>query len=152
MSDVATVAAEVFARPFFSGSEVRVEHRAETPLKLALALLPSGVTYGQLNALALAVREVGGLEPESFEATISKKQQQAFAALVAEAGLPAPFRAVLEAASPRLVQRRDLYALYGVLAGALEKLTRMSAVAGLVAADEPKPPLTVDRPLGTVRG
>lgn len=153
MNDVSKVAKEVFAGPFFTGRGIRHEHKSETPLKLALALMPSGVTYGQLNALALAVRAVGSLEGEAPNEPLSKKQKTAWNALVAEKGLPLPFRSVLEAAAPHLEKRRDLYALYGVLAGTMEKLTTLGAVAELAASDEPaRKPLTARRPRGSVRG
>ncbi len=150
-TSIDTVAPQVFAQSFFDGDVVRAELRQEAPLKRALALLPSGVSWGQLNALALSVRELGGLEPQGAAEPMSPAQRTAFDGLRNEPGLPAPFRAVLNAAQPRLQLRRDLYALYGVLAGTLEKLTTLGSVAEL-AVEEPKQPLTPQAPRGLVRG
>lgn len=152
MNDIASVAQQVFAHPFFNEKSVRREHKSETPLKLALALMTSGVTYGQLNALSLAVREVGGLEEEAADKPLSKKQKAAWDKLVAEKALPAPFRELLQAAAPRLAKRRDLYALYGVLGGTLDKLTTLASVAELVVAEEKKPVKADRRPRGAMRG
>ena len=130
---VSQVAKEVFANSFFVKNDVRAEHTAETPVRLAMVLMNSGVTYGQLNALALAVRDVGGLEAQAPEEAVTAKQKAQWEKLVAETTLPAPFRELLQAATPRLEQRRDLYALYGVLAGTMERLGALGGLSELVA-------------------
>ena len=93
--DISQVAQQLFAQPFFNEKSVRKEHKAETPIKLALALMQTGVTWGQHNALALAVRAVGTMEEEAADKPLSKKQKAAWDKLVVERALPSAFRDVL---------------------------------------------------------
>lgn len=131
---VSEAATEAFANGFYAKGVLRPEHTDETQLKLAYALVPTGIGFGQLNALALAVRAVGDLEPFELEGAITPKQKAAFAAVLAEKAMPAPFKELLQAALPKLEKRRDLYALYGVLSGTMDKI---SAIANTMAmADE----------------
>ena len=130
---VSQVAKEAFASGFFTKNQVRDELHAETQVRLAMALMGSGVSYGQVNALALAVRDVGGLEPNDPDAAVTAKQRAQWDQLVAEKALPAPFKDLLEAVGPKLQKRRDLYALYGVLAGTLERLGALVGMSELVA-------------------
>jgi len=140
VGSVAEVARAAFTPGFFSGEALREEHRVETGLRLAYALRAAQVEPGRLHALALAVRDVGDAEPlEGKEKErLTDKQQRMLQGLIAEKGLPAPFRELLEAALPRLSQRRDLAALYGVLSGAYERMGRIEAVRGL-PTDVPTP-------------
>ena len=123
---VTGAATEAFEKGFYANGVLRPEHTDETQLKLAYALVPSGIGFGQLNALALAVRAVGDLEPFALEGAITPKQQAAYAALLAEKAMPAPFKELLQAALPKLQQRRDLYALYGVPSGTMDKISAMA--------------------------
>jgi hypothetical protein len=149
--DISQVAQQLFAHAFFNEKSLRKEHKIETPLKLALALMPTGITWGQLNALSLAVRTIGEMEEEDGDKPISKKQKAAWDKLLVERAVPPTFRQVLEAASPRLLKRRDLYALYGVLSATQEKLTTLGSVAELVVA-EPVKPIKAERRPRSMRG
>lgn len=131
---LASVLSDAFAQGFYVKGKLLPEHTDETQLKLAFALVPTGVAMGQLNALALAVRAVGDAEPFAVEAPLSAKQKTAFGKLAAEKGMPAPFKQILAAAQPALEKRRDLYALYGVLSGTMDKLNSVANTMAL--ADE----------------
>lgn len=134
-NEVIQAAQQVFAQPFFEKTEVRHQYKSEAPMKIALAVLASGVAYAQVNALALAVREIASMESLSPDQPISAAQKEAWKKLEAEKAVPDPLRAVLTAAAPRLEKRRDLHALSGVLAGTLEKLGSLAGVSELAAAD-----------------
>jgi hypothetical protein len=135
------VAGTLFGTSFFAGDALREELRAEGPLRLAYALGEGGVHPDSLHALALAVREVGDAEPLKGQETekLTDKQRKMVEGMIAEKGLPGPFRDLLEAALPRLTQRRDLVVLYGILTSAYERMGRIEAVKVLpVKPEEPK--------------
>jgi len=133
-------ASTLFATSFFAGDALREELRAEAPLRLAYALGEAGVHPDSLHALALAVREVGDCEPLQGQEKekLTDKQRKMFEGMIAEKGLPGPFRDILQAALPRLTQRRDLVVLYGILSSAYERMGRIEAVKTL--------PVTPDAP------
>jgi hypothetical protein len=124
---------EAFAAPFFTGTTLNADLHAQTPVNLAMGLLAQGMHYEQVNALALSVREVCQLEaPEQTSPlALSAKQKAAWTALLGEKALPETFRTVLEAASARVLARRDLTVLYGLLAGTLEKINVLQNMAQL---------------------
>jgi hypothetical protein len=125
---ISQVAADAFAGGFYVKGALRPEHKDETQLKLGFALATTGIAFGQLNAFALAVRAAGDAEPFAPEEAVTAKQKTTLAKLAAEKGLPAPFKAILTAAAPKLEKRRDVYALYGVLSGTMDKLNAVGSV------------------------
>jgi hypothetical protein len=142
---------EVFAAPLGDSKKPRADLKAEAPLKLAYGLLPTGLTYGQLNALALAVREVAKLETTAPTSPLSKPQEKAWKSLQGEKALPAPFRELLAAAARQVRTRFDLHLLYGLLVAAMEKLATIARVSELVVQEAAKP-VKVERPRGKLRG
>ena len=141
----------VFAAPLSDAKKPRADLKAEAPLKLAYGLLPTGLTYGQLNALALAVREVAKLETTAPTSPLSKPQEKAWKALQVEKALPAPFRELLAAAARHVHTRFELQLLYGLLVAAMEKLGTLGRVSELVVQEAAKP-VKVERPRGKLRG
>jgi hypothetical protein len=127
------VASTLFGTGFFVGDALREELRAEAPLRLAYALGEAGVHPDSLHALALAVREVGDAEPLKGQETekLTDKQRKMIEGMIAEKGLPGPFREILQSALPKLTQRRDLAVLYGMLTSAYERMGRIEAVKAL---------------------
>jgi hypothetical protein len=140
VKSVGEVASAMFGPGFFVGDALREELRAEAALRLAYALREAGVHPDSVHALALAVREVGDAAPleKQEKEQLTDEQRKLFQGLIAEKGLPAPFRTILETALPRLVQRRDLVALYGVLSSTYERMGRIEAVKAL-PVDAPIP-------------
>jgi hypothetical protein len=137
---VGQVAGAMFGSGFFVGEAVREELRAEASVRLAYALRAAGVHPDSVHALALAVREVGDSAPlENQErAPLTDGQRKMLQGLIAERGLPAAFREILEAAFPKVTLRRDLVALYGVLSGTYERMGRIEAVRAM-PVDVPTP-------------
>ncbi len=132
-SSLKEVASSLFGTAFFAGDAMREELRAEGPLQLAYVLGKAGVHPDSLHALALAVREVGDAEPLQGQEKekLTDKQRKMVDGMIAEKGLPGPFRELLQAALPRLTQRRDLVVLYGILSSAYERMGRIEAVKTL---------------------
>jgi hypothetical protein len=139
-SAVGEVAREMFGAGFFVGDSLREELRAEAAVRLAYALGRDGVHPDSVHALALAVREVGDSAPlENMEQEpLTADQRKKFQGLIAERTLPAPFRTLLEVALPKVTQRRDLVALYGVLSSTYERMGRIEAVRAM-PAEAPAP-------------
>ena|GEM_PF-6835646 len=137
---VAEVADAMFGSGFFLGDALREELRAEAAVRLAYALREAGVHPDSVHALALAVREVGDSAPleDKDKEPLTDGQRKALQGLIAEPGLPAPFRDILEAAIPKVTLRRDLVVLYGVLSGTYERMGRIEAVRAM-PVDVPAP-------------
>jgi hypothetical protein len=133
VKSVGEVASAMFGAGFFVGDELREELRVEAALKLAYALREAGVHRDSVHALALAVRDVGDAAAlmDQDKEKLTEEQRKMLQGVITEKGLPAPFRTVLEAALPRLVQRRDLVVLYGVLSSTYERMGRIEAVKAL---------------------
>jgi len=137
---VGEVAGTVFGTRFFVGEALREELRVEAALQLAYALREAGVHPDSVHALALAVHELGGSAPlgEQEKEPLTDGQRKALRGLLAERGLPAPFRDILEAALPKLMLRRDLVVLSAVLSGTHERMGRIGAVR-VMPDDRPAP-------------
>ncbi len=142
---VRELSSTLFGTSFFVGDAMREELRAEAPLRLAYALRDAGVHPDSVHALALAVREVGDAAPlkDQEKEQLTDKQRKMFEGMIAEKGLPGPFRDILQSALPKLAQRRDLVVLYGVLSSAYERMGRIDAVTampvnGPAGAEAPK--------------
>jgi hypothetical protein len=137
---VGEVAGELFGSAFFVGDTVREELRSEAGVRLAYALRAAGAHPDSVHALALAVREVGDSAPleKQEREPLTDGQRKKLQGLIAERGLPAAFREILEAAFPRVTLRRDLVALYGVLSSTYERMGRIEAVRAM-PVDVPAP-------------
>jgi hypothetical protein len=137
---VTEVSSAMFGSGFFVGDALRDELRAEAGVRLAYALRAAGVHPDSVHALALSVRDVGDAAPLQGQEKepLTESQRKMFQGLIAEKGLPEPFRQILSAAVPQITQRRDLVALYGVLSSTYERMGRIEAVKRL-PGDEPAP-------------
>jgi hypothetical protein len=135
---VGEVAGAVFGPGFFVAEALREEPRVEAALQLAYALREAGVHPDSVRALAVAVREVGDSAPlgEQEKERLTDGQRKALRGLLAERGLPAPFRDILEAALPTLTLRRDLAVFSAVLSGTHERMGRIG-VARAMPGDKP---------------
>jgi hypothetical protein len=123
-----------FEAEFFDGEILNQELRASVPVKLSMALRGAGMTYAQVNALALSVREVVELDANPLNGqALSPKQKSAWDALSNEKALPEIFRRVLGEARARVSTPRDLTVVYGILAGTLEKMNVLNNMAALAA-------------------
>ena len=120
---------------FDKAGKLLPEHTGETQAKIAGAFMQSPLQWRELNAIALAVRAVGDLEGFEPDSALTSKQKTALASLASEKSLPADLRALIEAATPALSKRRDLYAFYGVLSGTLDHLIANANILKLDAAD-----------------
>jgi hypothetical protein len=136
---VGSVASALLGTGFFVGDAMREELRAEAPLRLAYALRDAGVHPDRVHALALAVREVGDAAPlkDQEKEPLTDKQRKLFEGMIAEKGLPGPFRDILQSALPQLARRRDLVVLYGVLSSTYERMGRIEAVTALPVNEPP---------------
>lgn len=114
---------KVFAKGFHDEKgTLRPMMGAEGQLALAYVFLKEGLNIGQVEAVAMAVRSVGDGEPHAPLEKPSQAQTAKLEGLMREADLPSSFAVTLECALPRIVLRRDLYALYGLLQGTLLRM------------------------------
>ena len=126
-ADVRQLAQTLFQRGFYNAAgEMAPEFRGEVPLRLMYALREAGIQRWQLEALTLALRDVGEATPLDTEARLDPAQQQVLDGIGAEDDLPAVFKALLEAVAPRLRQQRDLVAFYGVMNNVISKWDTMA--------------------------
>lgn len=122
---VSEVARNAFEPGFYIKGALRPEHRADTQQRLAQALMPSGINAEQVGLLAQAMRDIGDAEEFSPDQPVTQKQRLMVTKIVTDPIAPA-FRDIIQAAVPHLTQRRDLYALFGVLSGTQEKMEQMA--------------------------
>jgi hypothetical protein len=121
-ADVRQLAQTLFQGGFYNAAgEMAPEFRGEVPLRLMYALRDAGVQRWQLEALTLALRDVGEAAPLDAEAPMNPAQQHVFDSIGAEEDLPVVFKALLDAVMPRLRQQRDLVAFYGVMNNVIGK-------------------------------
>lgn len=129
--------AALFARGFFDAQGLLPQHVHESEVRLAQWLLAVGGLSPQLQALALAVRAVGDEAAYEPNAPLAEKQWRAWERLRTEPSLPLALQCIVSAATPALRKRRDLYALYGILSGTLERLRTLVRVARLPIPPSP---------------
>ena len=128
-ADIRQQAQTLFARGFYTASgDVAPEFRAEVPLRLMYALRDAGVQRGQLEALTLALRDVGEAAPLATDAALDPAQRRVLDDIRAEENLPVIFKALLDAVAPRLVHQEDLVAFYGVMNNVIAKWDTMAAL------------------------
>jgi hypothetical protein len=125
---IAQLARSLLANGYYQGETIAPEMRAEVPLRLMYALREAGVQRWQLEALVLAVRDIGEASPLQPTAALDPKQKQAFDGIRAEDDLPVIFKGLLDAAAPSLVLQQDLVAFYGVLNNVIAKWDAMAAL------------------------
>ena len=133
MNTVRELAKESFSEGLWSEGRPLPRHRAETPLKLAFALLAEGLPKGHVRALALAVRELGEGSTLDADRTLTAAQRDGLAELAAEPKVPEALRALLEEAMPHVKTRVDLYGLYQVLSSIGDRCESAIATARLAA-------------------
>lgn len=120
-ADVRQVAQALFAEPFYDADELRQAFRSEVPLKLMYALREAGIQRWQLEALVLALRDVGEAAPLDMAARIDPAQQAVLDGITAEEDLPAVFKALLVEVAPRLLRQKDVVAFYAVMNNVIGK-------------------------------
>jgi len=138
-ADIRQLAQTLFQGGFYNAAgEMAPEFRGEVPLRLMYALREAGtlrlmyalreagIQRWQLEALTLALRDVGEATPLDTEARLDPAQQQVLDGIGAEDDLPAVFKALLEAVAPRLRQQKDLVAFYGVMNNVISKWDTMA--------------------------
>ena len=126
-ADIRQLAQTLFQGGFYNAAgEMAPEFRGEVPLRLMYALREAGIQRWQLEALTLALRDVGEATPLDTEARLDPAKQQVLDGIGAEDDLPAVFKALLEAVAPRLRQQRDLVAFYGVMNNVISKWDTMA--------------------------
>ena len=125
---VAQLARTLLANGYYHGENIAPEMRGEVPLRLMYALRDAGVQRWQLEALVLAVRDLGEAAPLEPGAALDPAQKQAFDGIRAEDDLPVVFKALLDGAAPSLVLQQDLVAFYGVLNNVIAKWDTMAAL------------------------
>lgn len=126
-ADILQLAQTLFQGGFYNAAgEMAPEFRGEVPLRLMYALREAGIQRWQLEALTLALRDVGEAAPLDTEARLDPAQQQVLDGIGAEDDLPAVFKALLEAVAPRLRQQKDLVAFYGVMNNVISKWDTMA--------------------------
>jgi len=126
-ADIRQLAQTLFQGGFYNAAgEMAPEFRGEVPLRLMYALREAGIQRWQLEALTLALRDVGEATPLDTEARLNPAQQQVLDGIGAEDDLPAVFKALLEAVAPRLRQQKDLVAFYGVMNNVISKWDTMA--------------------------
>ena len=126
-ADVAQLASTLLANGYYQGDDIAPGMRGEVPLRLMYALRDAGVQRWQLEALVLAVRDLGEAAPLEPAAVLDPAQKQAFDGIRAEDDLPVAFKGLLDAAAPSLVLQQDLAAFYGVLNNVIAKWDTMAA-------------------------
>lgn len=124
---VEQLARTLLANGFYHGDGIAPEMRGEVPLRLMYALRDAGVQRWQLEALVLAVRDIGEATPLEPAAALDPTQKRAFDGIRAEDDLPAVFKGLLDGAAPSLVLQQDLIAFYGVLNNVIAKWDTMAA-------------------------
>jgi hypothetical protein len=106
-ADVRQLAQTLFQGGFYNAAgEMAPEFRGEVPLRLMYALRDAGIQRWQLEALTLALRDVGEASSLDAEAPMNPAQQQVLDSIGAEEDLPVVFKALLGAVMPRLRQQR----------------------------------------------
>jgi hypothetical protein len=120
-ADVRQVARALFAERFYDGDALKQAFRSELPLKLMYALREAGTQRWQLEALVLALRDLGEAAPLEMEAKIDPAQQAALDAITAEEDLPAVFKPLLVEVAPQLLLQKDLVAFYAVMNNVIGK-------------------------------
>jgi hypothetical protein len=126
-ADVRQLAQTLFQGGFYNAAgEMAPEFRGEVPLRLMYALRDAGIQRWQLEALTLALRDVGEASSLDAEAPMNPAQQQVLDSIGAEEDLPVVFKALLDAVMPRLRQQKDLVAFYGVTNNVIGKWDMMA--------------------------
>jgi hypothetical protein len=125
---VAQLARTLLANGYYHGDDIAPDMRGEVPLRLMYALRGAGVQRWQLEALALAVRDIGEAAPLEPAAGLDPAQKQAFDGIRAEGDLPVAFKGLLDGAAPSLVRQQDLIAFYGLLNNVIAKWDTMAAL------------------------
>jgi hypothetical protein len=128
-ADIRQLAQALFASGFYNAAdELAPEFRGEVPLRLMYALRDAGIQRWQLEALTLALRDVGEAAPLDTEAALDPAQRKVLDSIGAEEDLPVAFKALLAAVAPRLARQKDLVAFYGVMNNVIAKWDTMAAL------------------------
>ena len=128
-ADIRQLAQTLFASGFYNAAdELAPEFRGEVPLRLMYALRDAGIQRWQLEALTLALRDVGEAAPLDAEAALDPAQRKVLDSIGAEEDLPVAFKALLATVAPRLARQKDLVAFYGVMNNVIAKWDTMAAL------------------------
>ncbi len=111
-------AQNTFGDGFFKAGVLKREHRRESALSLAYAVISRDFAVGQLRAFALAIRHISDLHSDS--GAMSPEQISALHSLAGEAALPAAFGELVTTLLSLVKTTEELSAFYGVLSGAEE--------------------------------
>jgi hypothetical protein len=109
----------LFAGGYFDGGSIRLEHRSETPLRLAYGLIDEAPN--QVQALALSLRDIADQDEHAPDEPLSKRQNEALDALL-ETQSSELLRMLVREAKPTLSRRRDLYAFAAIVLNASRQL------------------------------
>lgn len=128
-ADMRQLAHTLFPGGFYNAAgDLAPEFRGEVPLRLMYALRDAGVQRWQIEALTLALRDIGEAAPLEPEAAVDPAQRKVLDDIRAEDDLPAVFKALLDAVAPRLRQQKDLVAFYGVMNNVIGKWDTTAAL------------------------
>jgi len=120
-TEVAQTAKEVFANGFYDGETPLPDLRSEMPLRLMYALRNGGIQRWQVEALVLALRDVGDAAALKTEDELDAAHKKVLQGIADEEDLPVVFRALLQTVTPLLLKQRDLVAFYGVMNNVIGK-------------------------------
>jgi hypothetical protein len=125
---VEQLARALLAGGYYDGDKIAPAMLGEVPLRLMYVLRDAGVQRWQLEALTLAVRDIGDKAAFEPTATLDPAHKRAFDGIRSEENLPFVFKSLLDAAAPSLVLQRDLVAFYGVLNNVADKWDTAAAL------------------------